>query len=121
MTEGLNEMLANLRKLEVQNRAAARRAVTEVAETFAENLEANTPEDSGVLASDVTVTGFKGGSKGLLEKDIGYGKGSGFRARFPDTGTINQRPQNFIERTINQTTPTAQQIFVKHIKEGLKL
>lgn len=121
MTTGAEEMIANLRRLEVQNRAAARRAVTEVAKMFADNLKSNTADDSGELKSGVTISGFKGGSKGLLEKDIGYSKKVGFRVRYPDTGTIFQRPQNFVERTINQSTPDALKIYERHLREGLKL
>lgn len=121
MTTGTEEMLANLVKLEVQNRTAARRAINEGAELFAKNLKANTATDSGELKEHVEVSGFKGGNQGLLEKDIGYSSSVGYRVKYPDTGTIHQRPQNFVEKTIDQTTPEVLEIYEKHIMKGLNL
>lgn len=68
MTTGLEEMLANIHKLQVNNRRVAREAVSEGADMFAQQLESNTPDDSGVLKSDVMVSGFKGGGQGQIEK-----------------------------------------------------
>lgn len=121
MTTGLEEMLANITKLQVNNRKYARKAVQEGAELFAKNLEINTPEDEGDLESDVHTSNFKGGPQGNIEKDVGYGKGTGWRAKYPDNGTINQRPQNFQEHTINESRRPIQEIFAENIKEGLKL
>ena len=121
MTTGLDGILANLRKLEAQNRTAARRAVTKGAEVFAEALEKNTPENEGDLKKGVGITGFKGGSQGLLEKDIGFAKGVGYRAKFPDTGTVYQRPQNFIERSIKDATPLVLNAYADEMRKGLKL
>lgn len=121
MTTGLEEILSNIHKLQVNNKRVAREAVTEAAELFAENLEANTPTDEGEMANDVQITGFKGGAQGQIEKDIGYGKSTGYRVKYPDDGTIHQRPQNFKERTIQQSTQPVKEIYVKKIQEGLKL
>lgn len=121
MTTGAEKMLTNLLKLEVQNRTAARRAITEGANLFAENLQANTASDSGELQENVEVSGFKGGNQGLLEKDIGYSRSVGYRVKYPNTGTIHQRPQNFVEKTIKQSTPAVLEIYEKHIMKGLDL
>ncbi|HEP1371396.1 TPA: HK97 gp10 family phage protein, partial [Streptococcus pyogenes] len=43
MTKGLDEILANLTKLEVKAPKTAKAAVTEVAEEFEKALKANTP------------------------------------------------------------------------------
>lgn len=121
MPEGLDEILANIHKLQVQNKRVAREAVTEVADKTVQILEVNTPVDGGEMQGDVATSGFKGGAKGQIEKDIGYGKRSGWRVKYPDTGTIYQAAQNFKEQTIAQATPVAQQIYADKIKEGLKL
>ncbi|UDM70661.1 HK97-gp10 family putative phage morphogenesis protein [Vagococcus fluvialis] len=121
MTTGLEEMLANIHKLQVNNRRVAREAVSEGADMFAQQLESNTPDDSGVLKSDVMVSGFKGGGQGQIEKDVGYGGSTGWRVKYPDDGTIHQRPQNFKEKTINEMTPKVQELYVKKMAEGLNL
>ncbi len=121
MTTGLEGILANLEKLQVNNRRAAREAVSEGADMFADQLKVNTPADSGILQSDVTVSGFKGGGQGQIEKDIGYGGSTGWRVKYPDDGTINQQPQNFKEKTINEMTPKVQELYARKIREGLNL
>lgn len=121
MTTGTNELLSNLLKLEVQNKIVAREAVKKGAELFAENLQANTPEETGELSDGVTVTGFKGANQGLIEKDIGFARSVGFRVKYPDTGTIYQRPQNFVEKTIKHSTPQVLKIYEDSIIKGLKL
>ncbi|WP_157454709.1 HK97-gp10 family putative phage morphogenesis protein [Carnobacterium maltaromaticum] len=120
MTTGLSECLRNLTKLQVNAPRYARKAVEEGAEYFAEVLRAETPSDEGELKEDVHVSGFKGANQGLIEKDIGYGKSTGYRAKFPDSGTINQRPQNFIEDSQKTATPRIQEIYVENLKKGLK-
>lgn len=121
MTTGLDGILSNLARLQVQNKRVARQAVEEAADKFATNLKANTPVDEGEMATDVSVSGFKGGSYGRIEKDIGYGSKTGYRVKYPDDGTIHQRPQNFKEQTINQSEPQVREIYAKKIREGLKL
>ena len=124
MTKGLDAILSNLTKLQVKAPNAAREAVTEVAEEFEKQLQANTPVDekfSDHLRDDTAISGFKGASEGIISKDIGYGKSTGWRAKYPDSGTIYQRGQNFEENTINQMTPRAKYIYAKKIKEGLDL
>ncbi|WP_247906764.1 HK97-gp10 family putative phage morphogenesis protein [Streptococcus anginosus] len=121
MTKGLDTILGNLTKLQVHAPAAARAAVTEAAEEFRKQLTINTPEESGVLEEDTAVSGFKGASHGIVSKDIGYGHRAGWRAHFPDAGTIYQPPQDFKEKTINQMTPVAKEIYARNIREGLNL
>ena len=124
MTKGLDNILANLTKLQVKAPKVARKAVTEVAEEFATELRANTPESEdlfGHLADEVVVTGFKGASEGIISKDIGYGNKTGWRSHFPDEGTIYQAPQGFKEETINTMTPKAKEIYAKKVREGLRL
>lgn len=121
MTKGLDEILANLTKLQVKAPKVAREAVSEAAEKFGEQLGINTPSQYGDLKEDVTVTGFKGANEGLVSKDIGYGKETGWRADFPNDGTIYQEGQEFKEKTIDQMTPIVREIYAKKVKEGLNL
>lgn len=124
MTKGLDAILSNLTKLQVKAPNAAREAVTEVAEEFEKQLQANTPVDKKFidhLRDDTAISGFKGASEGIVSKEIGYGKTTGWRAKYPDSGTIYQRGQNFEEKTINQMTPRAKYIYAKKIKGGLGL
>lgn len=59
--------------------------------------------------------------EGIVSKEIGYGNATGWRAKYPDSGTIYQRGQEFEEKTINQMTPVAKKIFAEKVKEGLDL
>lgn len=124
MTSGLDEILSNLTKLQVKAPKTARAAVTEVAEEFEKQLKANTPVSgkfTNHLRDDTAISGFKGGNKGIVSKEVGYGKETGWRAHFPNSGTIYQRGQEFEEKTINQMTPVAKKIFAEKVKEGLDL
>ncbi|HEP6124851.1 TPA: HK97 gp10 family phage protein [Streptococcus pyogenes] len=125
MTKGLDEILANLTKLEVKAPKTAKSAVTEVAKEFEKALKANTPvyeiETEERLQEDTVISGFKGANVGIVSKEIGYGKETGWRAHYPNDGTIYQRGQDFKEKTINQMTPKAKQIYAEKVKEGLGL
>lgn len=124
MTSGLDEILSNLTKLQVKAPKTARAAVTEVAEEFEKQLKVNTPVGRNFtnhLRDDTVVSGFKSASEGVVSKEIGYGKENGWRAHFPNSGTIYQRGQEFEEKTINQMTPVAKEIFAEKVKEGLDL
>lgn len=124
MTEGLDEVLANLTKLQVNNKKVARKAVSEAADMFKNTLKPLTPRGGFAdehLQDEINISGFKGANEGIISKDIGYSKDVGWRAHFPDDGTIYQPSQNFKERAINEATPKAQEIYVKRLKEGLNL
>lgn len=125
MTQGLDNILNNLTKLQVQAPKVARSAVTEVAEEFEKRLQKNSPVDYSVhdtkLKYDTAVSGFKGASKGYVSKDIGFGTKTGWRSHFPNDGTIYQQGQDFKEKTINDMTPRAKEIYAEKIKEGLGL
>ncbi len=124
MTKGIDEILSNLTKLQVKAPKAAKEAVTEVAEEFEKQLKANTPASgkfTNHLRDDTAISGFKGGNEGTISKEVGYGKETGWRAHFPNSGTIYQRGQEFEEKTINQMTPRAKEIYAEKVKEGLGL
>lgn len=128
MTKGLDEAIANLIKFQVHAHKKARDAVSEVADMFADELEKNTPRDDGDelgldshLKEEVLVTNFKGANIGIIAKDIGYGRSTGWRSHFPDEGTIYQSSQEFKEKTINTMTPKAKEVYQKRMKEALNL
>ena len=122
MTKGLDLCLQNLTKLEAKAPRVAREAVTEVAQEFKKELEVNTPVSDEPtltrLSEDIRISNFKGG--GAPSKDIGFGRTTGWRARYPNSGTIYQKAQDFEEKTINAVTPRAKRIYEQKIKEVLK-
>lgn len=123
MTKGLDLCLKNLTKLEVKAPKVAREAVTMVAEEFEKELEVNTPVSDEFtptrLKEDIRISNFKGGGN-APSKDIGYGRTTGWRARYPNSGTIYQKAQDFEEKTINAVTPRAKEIYITKIREVLK-
>lgn len=123
MTKGLDLCLENLTKLEAKAPKVAREAVNEVAQEFKKELEANTPVSDELtltrLKEDIKISNFKGGGD-APSKDIGFGRSTGWRAKFPDSGTIYQKAQDFEEKTINAVTPRAKEIYKQQIREVLK-
>ncbi|HEQ0240086.1 TPA: HK97 gp10 family phage protein [Streptococcus pyogenes] len=103
----------------------SKHVMTKVAKEFEKTLKSNTPvyeiETDERLQEDTVISGFKGSNVGIVSKEIGYGKATGWRAHYPNDGTIYQRGQDFKERTINQMTPRARQIYAEKVKEGLGL
>lgn len=123
MTKGLDLCLENLTKLEAKAPRVAREAVAEVAQEFKKELEVNTPVSDELtltrLKEDIRISNFKGGGD-TPSKDIGFGRATGWRAKFPDSGTIYQKAQDFEEKTINAVTPRAKEIYEQKIREVLK-
>ena len=123
MTKGLDLCLQNLTKLEAKAPKVAREAVNEVAQEFKKELEVNTPVSDELtltrLSEDIRISNFKGGGD-APSKDIGFGRSTGWRAKFPDSGTIYQKAQDFKEKTINAVTPRAKEIYEQKIREVLK-
>lgn len=123
MTKGLDLCLNNLTKLEVKAPKVAREAVTMVAEEFEKELGINTPVSDELtltrLKEDIKIRNFKGRG-GAPSKDIGFGRSTGWRARYPNSGTIYQKAQDFEEKTINAVTPRAKEIYITKIREVLK-
>ena len=125
MTKGLDQILSRLTELQVKAPKAARAAVKEGADKVEEILKVNTPVyfilDDVHAKDDTRVTSFKGGDHGLISKDIGYSRATGWRIHFPDDGTKYQKSQGFEERTINEATPIVKEIYATKVKEGLGL
>lgn len=123
MTKGLDLCLNNLTKLEVKAPKVAREAVTMVAKEFEKELEVNTPVYDEFtptrLKEDIRISNFKGGGN-APSIDIGFGRSTGWRAKYPNAGTIYQKAQDFEEKTINAVTPRAKEIYITKIREVLK-
>nr|DAT18488.1 MAG TPA: type I neck protein [Caudoviricetes sp.] len=122
MTKGLDLCLKNLTILEAKAPRVAREAVNEVAQEFKKELEVNTPiykeETLYRMKEDVKISNFKSGGD-APSKDIGYGRATGWRAKYPDSGTIYQKAQDFEEKTINGVTPRAKKIYGNKMREVL--
>ncbi len=101
----------------------ARAAVRDGAQKFADKLKSNTPEwdgetdMSGHLRDDIKLSSVRETS-GVTEVDVGYGKNTGWRAHFPNSGTSMQDPQHFIEETQEVMRPVVIAAFLSHLKEG---
>ena len=123
MTKGLDLCLENLTKLEAKAPRVAREAVTEVAQEFKKELEVNTPVSDELtftrLKEDIRIGNFKGGGD-APSKDIGFGRSTGWRAKYPNAGTIYQKAQDFEEKTINAVIPRAKEIYTTKIREVLR-
>lgn len=122
MTKGLDLCIKNLTILEAKAPRVAREAVTEVAQEFKKELEVNTPVSDELtlarLKEDIKISNFKGGGD-APSKDIGFGRSTGWRAKFPDSGTIYQKAQDFEEKTINAVTSRAKEIYKNKMREVL--
>lgn len=122
MTKGLDLCLKNLTILEAKAPRVSREAVIEVAQEFKKELEVNTPiykeETLYRMKEDVKISNFKSGGD-APSKDIGYGRATGWRAKYPDSGTIYQKAQDFEEKTINAVTPRAESIYKSKMREVL--
>lgn len=122
MTKGLDLCLDNLTRLEAKAPRVAREAVTEVAQEFKKELEVNTPVSDELtftrLKEDIKISNFKSGGD-APSKDVGFGRATGWRAKFPDSGTIYQKAQDFEEKTINAVTPRAKEIYINKMREVL--
>ncbi|WP_445622303.1 HK97-gp10 family putative phage morphogenesis protein [Lacticaseibacillus paracasei] len=117
------ELLANLNKLQFGVAKETRAAVRDGARKFADKLKSNTPEwdgetdMSGHLRDDIKLSSVRETS-GLTEVDVGYGKNTGWRAHFPNSGTSMQDPQHFIEETQEVMRPVVIAAFLSHLKKG---
>lgn len=125
MTKGIDQILSRLTELQAKAPKAARLAVKEAADETEQILKKNTPVyyilDGAHAKDDTRVSSFKGGDHGLISKDIGYGRATGWRIHFPDDGTKYQKGQGFEEKTINEATPIVKEIYATKVKEGLGL
>lgn len=113
--KGMDAMLANVTRLEVEAPKKARKSINKGAEIFAKHLKADTPVDSGVLASDVK-TGAMKASTGRFEKQVGYGGKSAWRAHFPDKGTKKQPAQNFSIKAQEESRDEILEVYAEEMR-----
>ena len=57
-------------------------------------------------------------TKGKHEVLIGYNDNVAWRVHFTELGTMKQRPQHFIEKTVNEVQDEIQQIIMKAMEEA---
>lgn len=113
--KGMDVMLVNVTRLEVEAPKKARKSINKGAEIFAKHLKADTPVDSGALASDVKVGAMKS-STGRFEKQVGYGGKSAWRAHFPDKGTKKQPAQNFSIKAQEQSRDEILEVYAEEMR-----
>lgn len=77
----------------------------------------NTPTSDNIHAKDHTV--IKKATKNDLTAQIGFDKQVAWRVHFVEFGTIKQKPQPFIQRTITDVENEVADIIQKYLKEAL--
>lgn len=115
---GVEEMIANAKRLEEGMDLKARKAVREGGKLFGDELADNTPESPETtehLRDHKQVSGVSIKS-GLMEVQVGYDKEMGRIAHFPNSGTSKQDPQHFIEKTQAETKDRILKIFEDNLK-----
>lgn len=129
-----------LRRLAGQSRRVLKRSVDAGAKKVAEELSKNAPfsdrKRDGKWRAQRQVDRANGvsGNYPHLRNDvvmgnvdtfgrvqIGFGEKTYWRAHFVESGTINQRPQNFMKRTMNETRNDFVNIVEREIQRGLGL
>ncbi|MFZ7734499.1 HK97-gp10 family putative phage morphogenesis protein [Bacillus velezensis] len=107
--DGIKNIEKELNKLARKNVRAAKSAVSAGAQIYAAGLEKNTPRGRGDQDPHKThmkdnVVYLKPREDGEIYSNVGYGKETAARLHFSNFGTIKQRPQHFVERTVNEYT-----------------
>lgn len=116
-----DNLSANIEKLNLGNQKKARQALKEGAAIFEDELRKKVPVDDGSgkqkgkLKAGVMKSGVKDRG-GNLEVDVGYNKSVGWRARFPNSGTIFQDPQHFEEEAMGLAKDKVLQAFMRNLK-----
>lgn len=115
------EMEAKVDALNYGVQRNARAALKSGATLFVKRLKEKTPVWSGEqsdpthMVNDTTMTGIKQ-SGGELTIEVGYGKETGHRVHFPNSGTSRQSPQHFVEETQAEMHDRVLQEFFKFLK-----
>lgn len=115
------EMEAKVDALNYGVQKNARAALKSGANLFLNRLKEKTPiwkgeqTDSMHMVNDTTMTGIKQ-SGGELTIEVGYGKETGHRVHFPNSGTSRQSPQHFVEETQVEMHDRVLQEFFKFLK-----
>lgn len=129
-SEGLDEVLRNLDKFEGRAMQLSTKAVRNVGKSVAKKLEANTPMDSdndnpSHLKDNVVVRMKKTKDEGYKLAYVTYsGNGKGqnnpkdvkWRAGFVEWGTIHQRPQGFVYKTVKQVQKDVERMLISELR-----
>lgn len=107
--DGIKDIEKELNKLARKKFVFAKSAVSAGAQIYAAGLEKNTPrgragQDPHKTHMRDNVVFSKPKEDGEIYSNVGYGKETASRLHFSNFGTINQRPQHFVERTVNEYT-----------------
>lgn len=120
---GEADMLVKIQALNFGLQKNARAALRDGAEEFAASLRGGTPvwsgetDDSTHMRDDIQTSNVRDRG-GNLEVDVGYGKETGYRVHFPNSGTSKQSPQHFVEETQQKMRQPILETFVSHLKVG---
>ena len=79
--------------------------------------EYNTPTSDRIHAKDHTA--IKKATKSNMNAEIGFDKEVAWRMHFVEFGTIRQRPQPFIQKTIKEVEDEVADIIQKYLREAL--
>lgn len=112
--DGIKDIEKELNKLARKKVRLAKSAVSAGAQIYAAGLEKNTPrgragQDPHKTHMRDNVVFSKPKEDGEIYSNVGYGKETASRLHFSNFGTINQRPQHFVERTVNEYTAAVPQ------------
>lgn len=115
-----------LKKIGENYKVAERKAVTKAAEFVAETLEKNTPVYDGKKSGTKGSYMFKRAKDNVVRSktkngraEVGYSDDVAWRMHFVEFGTINQRPQGFVQRTQNEVEKQVIKIMTNVIKKEL--
>lgn len=120
----IDEVMRNLDLTQQKLNRGVNKVLKESAEPIREEIEINTPISSGKTQrygeghaiENVEITNVKGGMSDEKYVETGYNKKVSWRMYFVEFGTIYQKPQNIVQRSI-----TAKRSEVLRIqREGLK-
>lgn len=112
----INRLEKNLEKAVVD-------AVNEGAEFAASELAKDTPADTTkkgdrVHAKDHVT--YSKATKSNLNAEVGYDKEVAWRMHFVEYGTIKQKPQGFVKRTMKDIEKRLQEIIVNKLRGVIK-
>lgn len=121
--EGVREIIDNLSRNAEDVKKGQREAVKAGAQVVAKELEKNVPVSiyhGDKLKDNVKASGARRGKDSFeYYAAVGFPSGIAFRAHFPEFGTINQPPQFYYARTINNSWAEVQAEMAKAVRSAL--
>ncbi|MCU7557257.1 HK97-gp10 family putative phage morphogenesis protein [Macrococcus capreoli] len=122
--KGTEAILDRLEAVGVNIKRAKKNALKRAGEVVEKQLEKNTPRSDKhdihmkehVVKSNVRIDGETGGEYIA----IGYPKGIKHRVHVVEFGTINQSPQGFMSKTMQETKSEVRKVIMDELKGALK-